>query len=206
MNNQPRMRRQLILAVAAAATTSCASRRRSLPPYTETFSQLGISSTGDTLLVFGESFSYVLRPPRSLVAALQSGLRPLLNASFSSFIVEPSNIIRGRWELYVEPAKLEPSLLTEATHLGFRPIGSGQYFLNGAVDGVRYGKHDIPALDALQRTNSSYQVAVSYAPNFDPDAERPESLEVRQQRIGWTVGLILFAPLLLLLRPCFSCK
>lgn len=119
------------------------------------------------LAVVGTEFDYVFKPPAPLVAALRSSIRRSLRAEFARFELSTVSDIHGEWVLRV-PKAASGLNAPEAVlaGLGFQATSTGDWLLQGRIEGTRYLKNNAERSGSPQKTNAPYAVPVKPGTGF----------------------------------------
>ncbi len=191
-----------MLIIASFATfTGCAQRHVVTSPedYEEIINSLAISPTGDTLVVVGKAYDYILHPPQSLVSALRSSLRHALTADFRNFRLDTQSDLHGQWTL-ICAVNGNASLSKIAEELGFEKDVTGRYVLKGDIEGIRYQKTQLQSPPNMEKTNQIYTIQVRRSNTYK------QVSSLRESPVRWTpeltavmIGFVIFLPLILLL-------
>ncbi|HRE17040.1 MAG TPA: hypothetical protein PLW86_08210 [Rhodocyclaceae bacterium] len=176
----------------------CAHGPDILLVYEEHIDSLAISPSGDTLVVLGDAYHYVLKPPKSLIAALNSNLRRLLAASFEDFQMTSPSDISGQWTLLLDARKLSEDLASVAREIGFKVDWTGfRMVLTGGISGARYRKNDTKPITGTEKTNQVYTIRVRTKKEFADQNLVQASPISNGENGGMKLGFILLMPLLL---------
>lgn len=191
-------RRRFIEASVVTLVTGCAHGLDAPLAYEEHVDSLAISPSGDTLVVLGDAYHYVLKPPKSLVAALNSNLRRLLAASFENFQMTSPSDISGQWTLLLDARNLSADLAAVAREIGFSlDWTKARMVLTGNISGARYRKNDVKPFAGAEKTNQVYTIRVRTKREF-ADRDLVQTSPVSNgENGGLKLGFILLMPLLL---------
>lgn len=191
--------RRSVLLASIAVASGCASKLTNEFDYEERFDSLSISAAGDILVILGEQFDYVLRPPQPLIAALHSDLRRMLSASFLKFELDSPRDIKGEWNLVYLVKNSDEKAISLTRALGFTSDGAGRYVLKGSIEGTRYLKNGAKRISTTEKTNQVYTVQVSRSYAFSQRASMESSPVNNSSNAGLVIGFIILLPLILLI-------
>ena len=192
-------KRRELLILGIVFLTGCAVRLDSRDIYEEQIDSLAITPSGDKLAVLGASYHYVFSSPSKLTDALRSGLRRHLTADFETFELASPSEISGKWRLLYSPKPGDDTgLVALAKSLQFTLDPTGQYALEGNIEGERYSKKNYSRPATVERTNKVYSIRVKRSQQFS-DREQIANTPLSSDARGTLLGLIVLLPLILLI-------
>ena len=198
--------RRLILATlsgAALVLAGCASpAHEPAPPqeqhYTESISSVLVSEDGTHMAAIGSDHHYIFDAPPVLYRALHSSVHAQLAATFSTFHVDPHDVVTGEYTLAL-PAGASPEAQKAAADIGLQLGADGRWQTSGVLKGHRFTGWTYRAGREQDKLNKAYTIEFTTDLNAADTAVDHAATPIRATADG--VQMLYYAPLAPIVLP-----
>ena len=194
-------RRLFVCALAAAGLAGCASHADAPAAgqhYTESISSVLVSEDGAHMAAIGSDHHYIFDAPPVLYRALHSSVHAQLAATFSTFHVDPHDVVTGEYTLAL-PAGASPDAQKAAADIGLQRGADGQWQTSGVLKGHRFTGWTYRAGREQDKLNKAYTIEFTTDLGAADTAVDHAATPIRATADG--VQMLYYAPLAPIVLP-----